>query len=126
MVLANLGTGYVETMNWGMISYEIPLSVFPETYNGRPLQFAGLAAQKRHCALYLMCIYQDPDLYNALLAEYSRTHKKPDLGKSCLRFQSADDLPLETIGRMISATPMQSFIDSYQAARKSTGPSHRI
>ena len=29
----NLPKGYVEVMNWGMITYEVPLKRFPETYN---------------------------------------------------------------------------------------------
>ena len=53
VVLANLPEGYEETMRWGMISYEIPLARYPETYNGQPLSYAGLASQKRHFALYL-------------------------------------------------------------------------
>jgi hypothetical protein len=26
-----------ESMNWGMISYEVPLETFPDTYNKQPL-----------------------------------------------------------------------------------------
>ena len=48
LLLANLPKGLEETMNWGMISYEVPLSVCPKTYNGKPLMFAALAAQKHH------------------------------------------------------------------------------
>ena len=57
MVLKYLPEGYVETINWGMISYEIPLEVYPVTYNKKPLMFAGLAAQKNNISLYLMNIY---------------------------------------------------------------------
>lgn len=46
-----LTAGYVETMNWGMISCEIPLARYPTTSNGRPLSSAALAAQKSHYAL---------------------------------------------------------------------------
>ena len=37
MVLANLPEGYVETMRWGMITYEVPLDTYPDTYNAQPL-----------------------------------------------------------------------------------------
>src|SRR5262245_6029589 len=53
----NLPKGYVESMNWGMISYEIPLATYPKTYNGQPLAYAGLGAQKNYCSLYLMTVY---------------------------------------------------------------------
>lgn len=34
LILKRLPKGYVESMNWGMLSYEIPLSRYPDTYNG--------------------------------------------------------------------------------------------
>ena len=37
VILKNLPKGYVETMNWGMISYEVPPEIYPNTYNGKPL-----------------------------------------------------------------------------------------
>ncbi|NIR35130.1 MAG: DUF1801 domain-containing protein, partial [Actinobacteria bacterium] len=42
-MLDNLPDGYEEAMGWGMISYEIPLSRYPDTYNGKPLAYAALA-----------------------------------------------------------------------------------
>jgi len=51
LVVDNLPAGVEETINWGMISYEIPLSRYPDTYNAKPLLFAALAAQKHHFAL---------------------------------------------------------------------------
>ena len=47
-IVKNLPTGYVEVMNWGMITYEVPLETFPDTYNGKPLIYAALASQKNH------------------------------------------------------------------------------
>tara|TARA_B100000315_G_scaffold259111_1_gene313687 strand:+ start:2260 stop:2532 length:273 start_codon:yes stop_codon:yes gene_type:complete len=60
LILENIPEGYVETMNWGMISYEIPLEHYPETYNKQPLGLAALASQKNHMALYMMCVYMNP------------------------------------------------------------------
>jgi len=57
LVNANLPDGYVERMSWGMISWEVPSERYPDTYNGQPLVYAGLAAQKNHHALYLNCVY---------------------------------------------------------------------
>ena len=45
VILKHLPEGYQETINWGAISYEVPLATYPETYNGKPLSFVGLAAQ---------------------------------------------------------------------------------
>ena len=54
LVNANLPEGYVETMNWGMIAWEVPLSRYPVTYNKQPLGYVALAAQKNAYSLYLM------------------------------------------------------------------------
>ena len=59
VVLRNLPDGYVETMNWGLISYEIPLERYPRTYNKQPLTYAALGSQKNYCAVYLMSVYTD-------------------------------------------------------------------
>ncbi|HLF04101.1 MAG TPA: DUF1801 domain-containing protein, partial [Dehalococcoidia bacterium] len=46
VILENLPPGYQESMNWGMICYEVPLERFPKTYNKQPLMYAALASQK--------------------------------------------------------------------------------
>ena len=57
VVLDKLPEGYAESMNWGMISWEIPLERYPKTYNKQPLMYAALASQKNYMSLYLMCVY---------------------------------------------------------------------
>ena len=56
-ILDNLPPGYEEVMNWGMITYQVPLETYPDTYNGKPLMYAALASQKNHMAVYLTGIY---------------------------------------------------------------------
>jgi hypothetical protein len=118
VVRKNLPAGYRETMNWGVISYEIPLARYPKTYNGQPLCYAGLAAQRNHNALYLMDVYQDPSQAKRLKDGFSRAGKKLNMGKSCLRFQRLEDLELKVIGEIISRTPPDSFIARYEASRR--------
>ncbi len=161
----NLPAGYKEVMNWGMITWEVPLATWPDTYNGKPLMFASLASQKNYCALYLLCSYWSEDMRQRLLewevplATWPDTHNgkplmfaslasqknycalylmcsywsedmrqrllggyraigvKPNMGKSCLRFTRLDQLPLETIGEITAASPVDSFLDSYRRAR---------
>jgi hypothetical protein len=109
--------GYRETMNWVMISYELPLETYPDTYNKKPLCYAGLAAQKNFNTLYLMGAYGDSKQRKRLEDAFRKSGKKMDMGKSCLHFRSADDLPLETIGEIIASTPPQQMIDMYETAR---------
>jgi hypothetical protein len=118
IVLENLPDGYQETLSWGMISYEIPLEEYPDTYNGKPLGYAALAAQKNHYALYLMNTYQDAELYQWLSDSFQEAGKKLDMGKSCLRFKRLDDLPLDIIGEVIAKTPPRRLIELYEESRK--------
>jgi hypothetical protein len=39
------------------------------------------------------------------------------MGKSCIRFRTPEDLPLEAIGELIASTPVDAFIAQYEANR---------
>jgi uncharacterized protein YdhG (YjbR/CyaY superfamily) len=109
-ILENLPEGYEEALNWGMITYQVPLEVYPETYNKKPLMYAALANQKNHMAVYLTGIYMDEKLNQDFEEKYRQTGKRYDVGKSCVRFRKLDDLPLELIGESIKAIGMEEFI----------------
>ena len=115
LVRRNLPKGYTETMSFGMIGYGIPLSQYPGTYNGQPLAYAALAAQKNYYALYLMGAYMDPEQQKQLSEGFKRAGKKLDMGKSCLRFKKLEDLPLDVIGRTIASMPPEKLIETYEA-----------
>src|SRR5215210_1806432 len=104
VVLRNLPAGYVETMNWGLISYEIPLERYPRTYNKQPLTYAALGSQKNYCAVYLMGVYGDGEQARRFKEAFRQAGKKLDMGKSCVRFRTADDLALDAVGEAIAAT----------------------
>lgn len=116
VVLQHLPTGYVETMNWGMLSYEVPLSRCPVTYNKQPLSYVALAAQKNNYALYLMTAYDGSPLRERLAAHYAADGRRLDMGKCCLRFKSIDELPLDVIGEIVAATTVDSLIGYYESA----------
>ena len=118
-ILANLPDGYVESMNWGMIAYQVPLETFPDTYNGQPLMYAALASQKNHMAVYLTTVYADGEIDDWFRERYEATGKKLDMGKSCVRFKKLEQLPVELIGEVIRRTSMDEFLELYgQAMRK--------
>jgi uncharacterized protein YdhG (YjbR/CyaY superfamily) len=110
VILRNLPSGYLEAMNWGMICYEIPLSVYPDTYNKQPLMYAALASQKNHMAVYLIGVYGCAALRKKLEDGFRAAGKKLDCGKSCVRFKKLDQLPLDLIGELIGAVPMKDYI----------------
>lgn len=117
VILENLPPGYVESMNWGMISYEIPLERYPNTYNGKPLTYIALAAQKNYYSLYLMGVYQDGEQEKSLLEGFSQAGKSINMGKSCLRFRKLDDLPMDVIANLVASTSVDDFIAAYEASR---------
>jgi hypothetical protein len=117
LIRKHLPPGYDEKMNWGMISYEIPLERYRNTYNGHPLAYIALAAQKNYYALYLMGIYQKGGLDQWLRGEFAKAGKKLDMGKSCLRFRKLEDLPLDLIARVVAGTPPEKYIAAYEASR---------
>ena len=116
LILQSLPQGYQETINWGMLSYEVPLETYPDTYNKKPLNYIGLAAQKNYNSLYLMSVYQNPTDYQDLMDAFDALGVKPDMGKSCIRFKRLDQLPLETISRLIAKTSVQEFISTAKSS----------
>ena len=110
VIRKNLPKGYQERMNWGMIAYEVPLKVVPDTYNGEPLLYAALASQKNHLAVYLSAIYCEPFRRDAFEAAWKATGKKFNAGKSCVRLKTLEDIPLDVLGDAIAAVPMADFV----------------
>lgn len=117
LVLDNLPDGYVETMRWGMITYEVPLETYPDTYNGKPLMLVALAAQKRHLALYLTNVAFVHGGEEAFKTKYLKTGKRLDMGRSCLRFKRVEDLAMDLIAESIKSMPPDEFVRQYEASR---------
>ncbi|MDY6893351.1 MAG: DUF1801 domain-containing protein [Chloroflexota bacterium] len=116
-ILENLPQGYEEVMNWGMITYQVPLEVYPDTYNGKPLMYAALASQKNHMAVYLIGTYMDEEARRTFEADYHATGKRYDVGRSCVRFRKLDDLPLPLIGKAVSLFGVEEFVERTKAAQ---------
>jgi hypothetical protein len=115
-ILEHLPEGYEEVMNWGMITYQVPLDVYPDTYNGKPLAYASLASQKNYMAVYLMAIYMTEETRQTFENAYKATGKHYDVGKSCVRFRKLDDLPLDVIAKAIASMPMEEFVNRVKQA----------
>ena len=118
VIRKNLPRGYSESMGYGMMGWAIPLSKFPNTYNGQPLPIVGLASQKQSMSLYLMGLYGDPALAKWFESEWKKTGKKLDMGKSCLRFKKLEDLNLDLIAQAVAKVPPDKLIALYEDARK--------
>jgi hypothetical protein len=115
-ILEHLPVGYRESMNWGMISYEVPLDRYPHTPNGQPLMYAALAARKGGYSLHLMSIYAEGE--DGLRRDFEKAGKRLDMGKACVRFRQLEDLPLGVIGEVLRRTSVDDFIALFEAGRK--------
>ncbi|HEY0628520.1 MAG TPA: DUF1801 domain-containing protein [Sphingomicrobium sp.] len=118
LVNSALPPGYEEAMNWGMIVWQVPLEVSGKTYNGQPLAYAALAAQKNANSLYLNCTYASAERTERLRAAAEAEGRKLDMGKSCIRFKRADQLPLELIREEVASTTPEQFAAITAAAQQ--------
>jgi Domain of unknown function (DU1801) len=124
-ILDNLDADYEEGMQYGMIGYYVPHRVFPPGYHcnpKQPLPFACLASQKNHLSLYLMSCYGEGVESASFRTAWAKTGKKLDMGKSCIRFKSLDDLALEVIGDAIREMPATKYIARYEAFLEKYAP----
>jgi hypothetical protein len=117
LVVKHLPKGYEEAMDYGMITWNVPLATYPDTYNKRPLCYLALAAQKGYNALYLMGCHAGSSREKRLKEAYLKAGRKLDMGKSCLRFQEAAELPAQVIGSLIAELDPTRFIAMHEDAR---------
>jgi Domain of unknown function (DU1801) len=129
MILKNIDKNFEEGIQYGMIGYYVPHSIYPAGYHcdpRQPLPFLNLASQKNHMSLYAMSLYASPDEAQRFQTEWAKTGKKLDMGKSCIRFKKLDDLALDVIGAAIRRVPVKKYIETYESsfkgARKQTKP----
>lgn len=120
VIVKNLPKGYEEVMQYGMIGYVVPLKKYPDGYlndKKTPLPYAALASQKNYISVYLMNIYADLGLKSWFETELKKAGKKYSMGKSCVRFKKLEDIPLELIGKTVSKTSVEKYIQIYEDSR---------
>lgn len=128
VILANLDPAIEEGMQYGMIGYYVPHTVFPAGYHVDPLQplpYAALASQKQHMALYLMTAYGSPEHDAWFRAAWARSGKRLDMGKSCVRFKRLEDLPLDVIGEAFRRISAADHVAQYVASRGASAATAR-
>lgn len=117
-ILQHLPEGFEEAMSYGMIGYVVPHSIYPDGYHVNPdlpLPFMSMASQKNYIALYHSGVYANKDLLDWFTAEYEkRVGKKPDMGKSCIRFRQIDRIPYELIGELAEKMSADRWIEIYE------------
>jgi uncharacterized protein YdhG (YjbR/CyaY superfamily) len=121
-VKKNLPKGFEETMQYGMISYVVPHSIYPAGYHCKPadpLPFLSIASQKNHIAFYHMGVYNDPKLYTWFTKEYPKhATGKLDMGKSCIRFKNPKNIPFDLLGELTTKITVEDWISKYESLLK--------
>lgn len=119
VIQANLPEGYQETIQYGMIGYVVPHTLYSKGYHvnpKEPLPFIALANQKGYIAFYHLGIYADQSLLEWFVKSYEALNiGKLDMGKSCIRFKKIDKLPLELVGELCSKLTVEAYIQMYEA-----------
>ncbi|HQK98749.1 MAG TPA: DUF1801 domain-containing protein [Bacteroidia bacterium] len=122
VIKKNLPKGFKETMGYGMIGYVVPHSIYPPGYHCTPelpLPFMNIASQKNFVAVYHMGIYGDSALLDWFVDEYTKVvGKKPDMGKSCIRFKKPEMIPFELFGKLASKISPEKWIEMYEKILK--------
>jgi hypothetical protein len=120
----HIPNGYAEFMNWGVINWGIPLEEFRETYNGQPLCYVGLGAQKRYNSLYLMGTYDSsngeyttPFSQRLLVDAFRKAGKRLDMGTCCLRFRKLADLELTSVAQVIAMSTPEEYVAYYKRVK---------
>lgn len=118
LIRRHLPAGYEEVVSKRMLVYQVPLARYPDTYNKQPLWYIALASEKSYLSLHLMSIYGDATQAERLRTSFRAAGKKPDMGKACIHFKTADDLPLDAIGQVVASMPLNRWVTVAQAARR--------
>jgi len=112
----NLPKGFEETMSYGMIGYVVPHKLYRLGYDSTPqlpLPFINIASQKNHIALYHMGVRGELlEWFKDKWKEYST--KKLDMGKACIRFEKAEDVPLKLIAALAKKITVKQWIEQYE------------
>jgi len=118
----NLPKGFKDVMQYGMISFVVPHSKYPDGYHCKPsdaLPFISLASQKNFVAVYHMGLYSDPELYKWFTNAYEAMGiGKLDMGKSCIRFKKMEKIPVALIGELSAKISPDDWIAVYEKMLK--------
>ena len=118
----HLPNGFEEGIQYGMIGYYVPHSIYPDGYHctpKEPLPFMSFASQKNSINLYHSGIYAKPQLHDWFVSEFPKYSKrKLDMGKSCIRFKKTEDIPFDLIAELCTKLTVEEWIDIYESAIK--------
>lgn len=127
-IRSGLDPKFKEGIQYGMIGYFVPHSVYPDGYHcdpTQPLPFASIASQKNHIGIYLFCLYSNEVDMDRFVKAWKATGKKLDMGKSCIRVKSLDGVPLDVLSDAIGRISCDAFIEHYEEQIRAPRPARK-
>jgi len=117
-----LPKGFEEQMSYGMIGWVVPHKLYPAGYHcdpKLPLPFLALASQKQAISVYHMGLYADAELLAWFTASHAKASaKKLDMGKACIRYRRAEDIPFDLLGELAGKMTVKRWIELYESTVK--------
>lgn len=128
VILANLDKRLIECMQYGVVAYCVPHSVWPHGHHTRPelpLMYMGLSSQKNDMVVYMLCLYRNDPMRAWFEKTWNATGKKLKLdilsAGCCVRFKKIDDLALDVIAATIRRVTVKKYLDHHTAELKKIG-----
>ncbi|WP_370478910.1 DUF1801 domain-containing protein [Tamlana flava] len=122
VIKGNLPKGFQEGIQYGMVGYFVPHSIYPDGYHcnpKEPLPFMSFASQKHSINFYHIGIYAIPEIHDWFVSEFPKhSNRKLDMGKSCIRFKKVDDIPYGLIAELCQKISVDEWISIYETNTK--------
>src|SRR6478735_5141036 len=110
LLLDHLQPGFVETMTWGMPTYQVPVEQYVEP-DGQPLVYAALDAEKRGCAVYLTALYNDSPAEAEFRSRWrSPSRRMVEFRTTSVHFRELRDLDLPLIAEFAGSMTPDEFV----------------
>lgn len=113
----HIDPGFREQISYNMIGWVVPHETYPAGYHcdpSLPVPFAALASQKNAISLYFTHLYGSEEEMAWFQAEWAKTGKRLDMGKSCVRLKSIEEAPLDLIGRAMKRVTVKKYLAQYE------------
>jgi hypothetical protein len=130
-LLDHLDEDLQECMQYGVIGYCVPHSVWPHGHHTNPkipLMYMGLSSQKNDMVVYMLFLHHNRPEREWFDKAWKATGRKNYLEVTgagcCLRFKKPEDLSLDVVGEALRRNPPKKYLEAHvkMLARIGKGP----
>lgn len=127
-ILKGMDADLRECMQYGVVGYCVPHSVWPHGHHTRPelpLMYMGLSSQKNDMVVYMLFL-KDHEAERAWFEKaWKVTGRTPRLEVGgmgcCLRFKRLEDLSLEVVSEAMRRVPVKKYLEHHAAVLAKIG-----